>query len=89
MPMKSERSAPVSLKFGPKTRINGVMTIGDSHVARIQKEARNLPNVSFLGIGDVQAHDWVRPFQDSIEQSAAEEILIQLGGNDASQHPHR
>ena len=89
MSMKSERPAPVSLKFGPKKGINGVMIIGDSHVARMEEEARNLPNVSFLGIGGVQAHDCVRGFRDSIEQSTAEVVLIQLAGNDVSQHPHR
>ena len=85
-----ERPVPISFKLnGPQKKIKGVLFVGDSHVAKMEKEARQGCNFEFVGIGGAQAHEWTVNFGDKIQRSKAEVVVIQMGGNDVSQYPRK
>ena len=85
-----KRPTPISLKLGrDKIKIGEVLVIGDSHVKKMGDSMRAGQNFKFSGVGGAQAHDWSRHFRDILEQSSAEVVIVQLGGNDVSQHPKK
>ena len=85
-----EIPAPVSFKLnGPKKKIKGVLFVGDSHVAKMEKEAPEGCMFEFVGIGGSQAHDWKLNFGIVIQRSKAEVVMTQMGGNDVSQRPKK
>ena len=47
-----ERPAPISFKLnGPKKKIKSVLFVGDSHIAKMEKEAPEVCKFEFVGIG--------------------------------------
>ena len=54
----------------------------------MEKEARQGCHFE-LRIGGAQAHEWKLNFGDIIQRSKAEVVVIQMGGNDVSQHPKK
>ena len=85
-----KRPATISLKLSrDKIKIGEVLVIGDSHVNKKGDSMRAGQNFKFSGVGGAHAHDWSRHFTDILERSSAEVVIVQLGGNDVSQHPKK
>ena len=72
-----ERFAPICFKLiGTKRKIKGVLFVGDSYVAKIGEETRQGCNFEFVDIGGAQAHDWKLNFENIIQRSEAEVVVI-------------
>ena len=85
-----ERPASISFKLnGPKKKIKSVLFVGDSHVAKMEKEAPGVCKFGFVGIGGAQTHDWKLNIGNVIQRLKSEVVVIQMGGNDVSQHPKK
>ena len=83
-----ERPAPNSFKLnGPEKKIKGVVFIGDSHVAKMETQARQGCNYELVGIGICAGTHWKLTFGNIIQRSKAEVVVIQMEGNDVSPHP--
>ena len=85
-----ERPATISFKLNcPKKTIKSALFVGDPHVAKMEKKARQRCSFDFVCIGGAQAHEWKINFGNIFQRSKAEILVIQMGGNDVSQHPKK
>ena len=84
-----ERPAPICLATGTAcVRVSKILVIGDSHSNRLQC-VNSCKRFDFFGISGCRARDWKQNFERIIENSDADLIIIQIGGNDVCEHPKK